>query len=447
MKFAAALLRDWPLLPYNLALLVSSPIVLLLKAWRYWKKGWKREYDLRRWLVPVHREPAKDSNVPHVVLVATGWGEMRLAALLDAALKEKVPRVRTTWVLRDGEAAQAASHEFPRQAISFLPFDFINPACSSVAKLSPDVVVFIEKFWFPNFVRVCRDYGSKLVVVNARTRAHKSARYKMFGPFHRWIGGSFHAFTFQSTEDLQRAARVLSPRAKASAPGNLKFALRPTPDASKAQSLSLWLGADKLPILAAGSLEEGDLQFMLDAFDAVRARTRCCLLVAPRRLHQVDELCAELRQRGYRISLRSQPAAPHAEQPDAQPTDIFLLDTMGELAAAYQFATAAFIGGTLKVGAGHNIVEPLAFGAPVSYGPNRGFFESVQRVCEETGVGLRVNQPAELADHWTRVLEDEQMREEVKVRAAQLLAAQAQTLQVNVVLLAEILEEQGNYCR
>src|SRR5690606_28166496 len=149
------------------------------------------------------------------------------------------------------------------------------------------------------------------------------------------------------------------------------FALRPAPDESKANSLAQWLQPDSSPILAAGSLEEGDLAFVLEAFQAVREKAACRLMVAPRRLQHAQAMREQVEALGYTVSLRSEVGGEEA--------DVYLLDTMGELATAYQFSQAAFVGGTLGQGAGHNVVEPLVFGVPVLYGPNRGFFESVQK--------------------------------------------------------------------
>ena len=432
MKRFFSFLLDWPLLPYNLVLLLAAPIVLPLKAWRYFKKGWKREYDMRRWFVPALPEP-HDAGARHVVIMATGWGEMRLAALLDEALKREQPHVRTTWVLRDGEAAAAAQQQYPEQSITFLPFDFLIPVLIWLWRVQPDCVVFLEKFWFPNLVRGCKNWGATLMVANARTRAHDSARYRLFEPFHRWIAGSFSAFAFQSEEDLKRAGKVIAPGTKTVAPGNLKFALRPAPDESKANSLAQWLQPDSSPILAAGSLEEGDLAFVLEAFQAVREKAVCRLMVAPRRLQHAQAMRQQAEALGYTVSLRSEAGEEEA--------DVYLLDTMGELATAYQFCRVAFVGGTLGNGAGHNVVEPLVFGVPVSYGFNRGFFESVQKACEAEGIGFRVQNPQELAAHWLVVVESESLRRELGENASRLLSRQTAALEGNVGVLVEILKQ------
>jgi 3-deoxy-D-manno-octulosonic-acid transferase len=93
--------------------------------------------------------------------------------------------------------------------------------------------------------------------------------------------------------------------------------------------------------------------------------------------------------RGWTVSRRSEYSIrEHASASDIQaPVDVFCLDTVGELAVAYRYAQAAYVGGTLN-SAGHNMAEPLYWGIPVSYGPARGFFETVKRACEAAGVGL-----------------------------------------------------------
>lgn len=426
MKRFLRLAADWPLLPYNLVLLLFSPVVLVLKAWRYYKKGWKREYDLSRWFIP----PASLSTSPRIVLIGTGWGEMRLVELLDGALKTHTPGTETIWVLRDREAIAAVKREHPGQAVTFLPFDFLVPVLLWLRRVKPDVVVFTEKFWFPTLVRGCWDWGAAVMVMNARTRAHDKARYNLFEPFHRWVGSSFDAMVFQSEADRDRAGRALSPQTRAVVAGNLKFALRPASDGARADGLKNWLAQSGAPIMAAGSVEDGDLGFVLEAFQEVRRDHACRLLIAPRRAHLAEGIESAARAAGLSVNRRSHNTTEAA--------DVYLLDTMGELATAYQFCRAAFVGGTLKIGAGHNVVEPLAFGVPVSYGPNRGFFESVQLACEEARVGFRLRTPAELATHWKAMVTDKKEVAAISERAAALLERERAALSENLSVVLEL---------
>ena len=53
---------------------------------------------------------------------------------------------------------------------------------------------------------------------------------------------------------------------------------------------------------------------------------------------------------------------------------VFLLDTIGELAAIYALADVAFVGGSLVPRGGHNIIEPAQHGVAIVVGePYREF--------------------------------------------------------------------------
>jgi len=56
-----------------------------------------------------------------------------------------------------------------------------------------------------------------------------------------------------------------------------------------------------------------------------------------------------------------------------------LLDTVGELAALYRFASAVFVGGSLVPKGGHNILEPALHAKPIIVGPHMENFREITR--------------------------------------------------------------------
>ena len=58
-----------------------------------------------------------------------------------------------------------------------------------------------------------------------------------------------------------------------------------------------------------------------------------------------------------------------------------ILDTIGHLSAAYQYGGMAFVGGGFS-GSLHNILEPLAYGLPVLFGPKHQKFPEAQQFLE-----------------------------------------------------------------
>jgi 3-deoxy-D-manno-octulosonic-acid transferase len=60
---------------------------------------------------------------------------------------------------------------------------------------------------------------------------------------------------------------------------------------------------------------------------------------------------------------------------------ILILDTIGQLSAAYQYGSMALIGGGFS-GSLHNILEPLAYGLPVLFGPKHEKFPEAQQFID-----------------------------------------------------------------
>jgi 3-deoxy-D-manno-octulosonic-acid transferase len=58
-------------------------------------------------------------------------------------------------------------------------------------------------------------------------------------------------------------------------------------------------------------------------------------------------------------------------------TDIYLVDTIGELKMFYATADIAFVGGSMVAAGGHNILEAAAVGVPVLFGPYMTNFKEI----------------------------------------------------------------------
>ncbi|MDG4869276.1 3-deoxy-D-manno-octulosonic acid transferase, partial [Guyparkeria sp. 1SP6A2] len=71
------------------------------------------------------------------------------------------------------------------------------------------------------------------------------------------------------------------------------------------------------------------------------------------------------------VSRRSQ------QQPVTPATQIYLGDTLGELATLYAAGSVAYVGGSLVPLGGHNVLEPAALGKPVLCGPSLENFSDV----------------------------------------------------------------------
>jgi 3-deoxy-D-manno-octulosonic-acid transferase len=89
-----------------------------------------------------------------------------------------------------------------------------------------------------------------------------------------------------------------------------------------------------------------------------------------------------------------------AEAVGARNADVILLDTIGELAALYRFASVVFVGGSLIPRGGHNILEPALYARPVIVGPHTENFRQItdEFLRREALIQLRGASGRELAE-------------------------------------------------
>jgi 3-deoxy-D-manno-octulosonic-acid transferase len=150
--------------------------------------------------------------------------------------------------------------------------------------------------------------------------------------------------------------------------GNIKFDAMARNDwsPSKAHSPRI-LGAmikSGRPVIVAGCVTDFTEQaIVLDAFSSVRMLHADALLVIAPRHPEVTERMRELQkmleQRAFHVCFRS----AMSDTAISNEIDCLVLDTTGDLRDFYAAATVA------HVGVDHNVLEPLAFGKPVSVLP------------------------------------------------------------------------------
>jgi len=98
---------------------------------------------------------------------------------------------------------------------------------------------------------------------------------------------------------------------------------------------------------------------------------------------------------------------------------VLILDTMGELAAAYSFATVVFVGGTLIRRGGHSIMEPALYAKPIVVGPSmENFLQVIDEFRERGGISQisageedRKSQVRQLTETFRGLLQDRSARD------------------------------------
>ena len=153
----------------------------------------------------------------------------------------------------------------------------------------------------------------------------------------------------------------------------------------------------------------GEEELVLDAFAQARVgHPDLKLVIAPRHPDRCDEVQEIIRARGLGLIKRTNLPSLQTSQARYATSEGegLLLDTIGELAAIFEYATVVFMGGTLVARGGHNILEPARHRKPVIFGPHMENFRDIARLFLDGGAAIQVRDAAELGRTVSKLLSD-----------------------------------------
>ena len=243
----------------------------------------------------------------------------------------------------------------------------------------PGAFIALETELWPNLIRELERHGVPRCVVNGRLTARSMERG---GP---WLRRAASRLTRVAARDEASAAafRALgAPDVRLG--GNLKADLPPPP--------SLHAGWETLrqawashPVLAVGNTVDGEETLLLGVWRRLRAaHPGLRLLLAPRQPRRFQEV-AELFQAEGLVFRRASGEWPGCSS-EWETTEALLVDTLGELSAAYALGRVALVGGGWNWKGGHNPLEPLRWGVPTLIGPGFENFEDLVLPLREAGL-------------------------------------------------------------
>ena len=428
---------------YNLLLLPA--VVLAAPFWAPWVlfSARRRKNFPARLGTGIGRLPAPTER-DRVWIHAVSVGETLSAAPLVRLLRVRHPDVElvVSTVTLTGQETAAKTLGSVSDARFYFPFDLPWICARFLDRVRPGVVAILETELWPNFIAECARREIPVVVLNARISERSFRGYGRFGCLFSKVLRSVSAFSAQTGDDAQRLVALGAAPSSVAVAGNMKFDVAPPrPDASPFRAWLLDEKARGAAWFVAGSTHEGEDADVLRAFRAARdVNGSVRLLLAPRhpeRFDAVAELCA---REGLETARRTRLDLARP----APPAPVILLDTVGELLAAYAAADIAFVGGSLVPKGGHNILEPALYGVPTIVGPHMENFREIDAIFTSGRAVRHVQSGLELAAEMSRWAADPGPYAESGRKAAELLAAFRGATERNAaIILRELSRRRG----
>ena len=367
---------------YSLVLYLITPLIWLRLLWRSRKQPEYLRHLGERYGF-YHQSVPKKLIWVHAVSV----GETRAAQPLIEGLLTQWPdhRILLTGMTPTGrETGLQVYGDSVMQA--YLPYDYPAAVNRFFCHFSPAFGVLMETEIWPNLLQAAQNHQVPVMLANARLSVRSARGYGKLGGLFCAAFASLSGVAAQTTGDATRIAALGASPVEVC--GNLKFDVAPSPE-----NISLgrrWRAAiGDRSIWLAASTRDGEELLILDAWRQLDV-PRALLVLVPRHPQRFDAVAELLKQQGLN-SIRRSNGMPSSE------TQVWLGDSMGEMAAYYTLADLALIGGSLLPLGGQNLIEAAACACPVLVGPHTFNFLQATDDAITSGAALRVESPQALA--------------------------------------------------
>ncbi len=342
----------------------------------------------------------RDDEVIYIWIHAVSVGEFEAARPLIAALQLQQPEAEflLTTTTPTG-AARVAEAGFAHR---YLPYDLPGAVGRFLDRVEPNIAIVMETELWPNLFAACRTRAIPLYLVNVRLSEKSAAGYQ------RWAASLVRFALQQPTriaaqheDDAKRLIALGAPAEKVRITGSLKFEVS-VPDEAKANGAALHAAWGERPVWIAASTrtdgKQDEESIVLEAHRQIRAQfPNALLILAPRHPERFEHVAHVIDATGLRFGRYSQQEALEdsenviaRSETSKQFMDVFLLDTLGQLATYYAAADVAFVGGSLLNLGLHNPIEPAALAKPVLFGPHRFNFKAISAQMIEAGAAQEV---------------------------------------------------------
>jgi 3-deoxy-D-manno-octulosonic-acid transferase len=253
----------------------------------------------------------------------------------------------------------------PGDRATLMPWDVPRWIARGLDGWRPIALILVETELWPTLIFEAARRGVPVVCASARIYPRDLRRYRAIRWLMRPTLRRVAAVLAQTETERSRFLSLGAAPKRSFAVGNLKHlsAARSTDAAWSRQSLGIRAAE---PVIVCGSLHRDEIRPVFAALSQMRTRAR--IIVAPRQVSDSEGVVRAAQQRGWEVHRRTHGSAPSGWR-------VLVLDTVGELAAAYQLATVGIVGGGFGQHGGHNPLEPIAAGVPVLIGEHFAHFQ------------------------------------------------------------------------
>lgn len=361
---------------------------------------------------------------------AASVGEsLSLLKLLDI-MGQRLPNVTLLVTTGTVTSASLMAKKLPPTVIhQYIPLDIPQWINRFLDHWQPDLAVILESEIWPNMLFSLRNRHIPVVLLNGSLSDKTYKLWQYVPKFARSIFQIFHSCLTPSPLAMERFSHLGIKTIHQTA--NLKLTCDPLAyDLQQAQSLKTIL--ENRPHWTAASTHVGEEEIVLAAHKNLKeSHPHLLTILAPRHPARTPEILALCQKHNLTVAQKSLNEAPSPN------TDIWLIDTLGDMGLIYFLSDIVFIGGTFVPLGGHNPIEAMQLNAVVLYGSYDKNFRDNYTLLQPAMI--KVSQVQELINQVNFLLKSPDEREHYIQKGLTILQSQQDQLTIIVDHLLEAL--------
>jgi len=323
----------------------------------------------------------------------------------------------------------------PNCLVIYAPLDFSWIVHKFISTIKPEIYISTETEIWPNLYTILHKHKVPIFQINGRISDNAYKGYRRVRFLTKRVLSCVELFYMQSSLDADRVKRLGAQAEKVHVVGNLKFDA--IPDAVDVTKADIGFQASE-DLLIAGSTHPGEERILIDVYKKLITKfSNLRLVIAPRHIERADEVSRLVEDMGYKAVKFSQINQGEENVPGA----VVVVDTIGHLSALYSLAKIVFIGKTLTVGGGQNMIESAYFGKPTIVGPLTQNFKDTVNIFKKSNALIEVHNEEQLSHEILALLGDPGRAQKIGEAAKQTVkehqGSTTRTVEAITVLLGQ----------
>jgi 3-deoxy-D-manno-octulosonic-acid transferase len=301
--------------------------------------------------------------------------------------------------------------------VLYSPLDFWPIMHRAYEAIRPRKILLVEAEIWPNMVAEAQTRKIPVALVNARLSPRSEKRFRTFRNFVAPTFRLLDLVCVQNADDIEKWKGLGVDEAKIKSLGSIKYDPEETRiDPKLAPAVLAGFGLENRTVILGGSTHSGEEKILGEVFRALRRDfVDLLLVIAPRHTERTSAVLGELKEMGFQVALRSQPAAVDPF------LNCLLIDTTGELPHWYATATLVFVGKSLLARGGQNPAEAILAGKPVLFGPHMENFGALANSLIAQSGAVQIDSATDLRRAIAHLLANPEEREKMVINARQIL--------------------------